>query len=121
MHSFEVHSNESACRKSGRLGLEQVININITILLLFFIFRRARIILSSLNSIRIRSFLSLFAHIVVWLLISNTSYYIASLTCPIVLLACPIVLLTPNLKKLVRILMCVSILIRLVIFFIRKK
>ena len=25
MHSFEVHSNESACRKSGRLGLEQVI------------------------------------------------------------------------------------------------
>ena len=25
MHSFEVHSNESACRKSGRLGLEQII------------------------------------------------------------------------------------------------
>ena len=24
MHSFEVHSNESACTKSGRLGLEQV-------------------------------------------------------------------------------------------------
>ena len=24
MHSFVVHSNESACRKSGRLGLEQV-------------------------------------------------------------------------------------------------
>ena len=24
MHSFEVHSNESACRKSGCLGLEQV-------------------------------------------------------------------------------------------------
>ena len=24
MHSFEVRSNESACRKSGRLGLEQV-------------------------------------------------------------------------------------------------
>ena len=24
MHSFEVHSNESVCRKSGRLGLEQV-------------------------------------------------------------------------------------------------
>ena len=24
MHSFEVHSNESACIKSGRLGLEQV-------------------------------------------------------------------------------------------------
>ena len=24
MHSFEVHSNESACRKSGRLGLGQV-------------------------------------------------------------------------------------------------
>ena len=27
MHSFEVHSNESACRKSGRLGLEQVYTI----------------------------------------------------------------------------------------------
>ena len=26
MHSFEVHSNESACRKNGRLGLEQVTN-----------------------------------------------------------------------------------------------
>ena len=25
MHIFEVHSNESACRKSGRLGMEQVI------------------------------------------------------------------------------------------------
>ena len=24
LHNFEVHSNESACRKSGRLGLEQV-------------------------------------------------------------------------------------------------
>ena len=24
MHSFEAHSNESTCRKSGRLGLEQV-------------------------------------------------------------------------------------------------
>ena len=24
MHIFEVHSNESACRKSDRLGLEQV-------------------------------------------------------------------------------------------------
>ena len=24
MHSFEVHSNKSACRKRGRLGLEQV-------------------------------------------------------------------------------------------------
>ena len=24
MHSSEVHSNESACRKSGRLGMEQV-------------------------------------------------------------------------------------------------
>ena len=24
MHSFEVHSNESACRKSGGLGLDQV-------------------------------------------------------------------------------------------------
>ena len=28
MHSFEVHSNESACRKSDRLGLEQVLNLN---------------------------------------------------------------------------------------------
>ena len=27
MHSFDVHSNESACRKSGRLGLEQVMCI----------------------------------------------------------------------------------------------
>ena len=26
MYSFEVHSNESTCRKSGRLGLEQVIS-----------------------------------------------------------------------------------------------
>ena len=26
MHSFEVYSNESACIKSGRLGLEQVIS-----------------------------------------------------------------------------------------------
>ena len=26
MHSFEVQSNESACKKSGRLGLEQVIS-----------------------------------------------------------------------------------------------
>ena len=25
MHSFEVHSNESACRKKVRLGLEQVL------------------------------------------------------------------------------------------------
>ena len=25
MHSFEVHSNESACRKKVHLGLEQVI------------------------------------------------------------------------------------------------
>ena len=24
MHDFVVHSNESVCRKSGRLGLEQV-------------------------------------------------------------------------------------------------
>ena len=24
MHNFVVHSNESACRKSGRLGLDQV-------------------------------------------------------------------------------------------------
>ena len=25
MHSFEVHSNESACRKKVRLGLEEVV------------------------------------------------------------------------------------------------
>ena len=24
MHSFEVHSNESVCRKSGRLGLKHI-------------------------------------------------------------------------------------------------
>ena len=27
MHIFEVHSNESACRKSGRLGPDQVIEV----------------------------------------------------------------------------------------------
>ena len=27
MHSFEVHSNESACRKKVRLGMEQVMRI----------------------------------------------------------------------------------------------
>ena len=26
MRNFEVHSNDRACRKSGRLGLEQVLN-----------------------------------------------------------------------------------------------
>ena len=26
MHNFVVHSNESGCRKNGRLGLEQVLN-----------------------------------------------------------------------------------------------
>ena len=26
MHNSVVHSNESACRKSGRLGLEQVLS-----------------------------------------------------------------------------------------------
>ena len=31
MHSFEVHSNESACRKKVFLGLEQVIKlVNVT-------------------------------------------------------------------------------------------
>ena len=30
MYSFELHSNESACRKSGRLGLEQVNNVCIS-------------------------------------------------------------------------------------------
>ena len=29
MHSFEVHSNERVCRKSGRLGLEQVIRVGL--------------------------------------------------------------------------------------------
>ena len=29
-HSFEVHSNESACRKKVRLGLEQVITMEDT-------------------------------------------------------------------------------------------
>ena len=28
MHNFVVHSNEDACRKSGRLGLDQVGNMN---------------------------------------------------------------------------------------------
>ena len=27
MHIFEVHSNETACRKIGRLGLEQVFEL----------------------------------------------------------------------------------------------
>ena len=27
MHSFEAHSNESACRKSGRLGMDQALYI----------------------------------------------------------------------------------------------
>ena len=27
MHRFEVHSNESECRKSDRLGLEQVSSV----------------------------------------------------------------------------------------------
>ena len=30
MHNFVLHSNESACRKSGRLGLEQVIKVGHT-------------------------------------------------------------------------------------------
>ena len=34
MHSFKVHSNESACRKSGRLGLEQIFS---TVIPIFFI------------------------------------------------------------------------------------
>ena len=36
MNSFEVHSNESACRKSDRLGLEQVY-IHTLELIIFFI------------------------------------------------------------------------------------
>ena len=32
MHSFEVNSNESACRKSERLGLEQVFHVDQCIL-----------------------------------------------------------------------------------------
>ena len=31
MHSFEVHSNESACRKGGSLELEQVLSLNISV------------------------------------------------------------------------------------------
>ena len=31
MHSFEVHLNESVCRKSGRLGLEQAISEYVTL------------------------------------------------------------------------------------------
>ena len=27
MHNFKYHSNESVCRKSGRLGLEQVLDV----------------------------------------------------------------------------------------------
>ena len=27
MHGFEVHSNERACRQSGRLGLEQIYRV----------------------------------------------------------------------------------------------
>ena len=46
MHSFEVHSNESACRKKVRLGLEQVftfffigrIPFNVTQKLIYSIF-----------------------------------------------------------------------------------
>ena len=34
MHSFKVHSNESACIKSDRLGLEQVLYINPCIVLI---------------------------------------------------------------------------------------
>ena len=30
MHNIIVHSNESACRKIGRLGLEQVIQLSVT-------------------------------------------------------------------------------------------
>ena len=29
MHSFEVHSNKSACRKGDRLGLEQVLGTKV--------------------------------------------------------------------------------------------
>ena len=36
-HSFEVHSNESASRKSGRLGLEQVILIKFNMKLRFLL------------------------------------------------------------------------------------
>ena len=40
-HSFEVHSNESACRNSGRLGLEQVLITStnkMKVVLLIFLF-----------------------------------------------------------------------------------
>ena len=31
MHSFELHSNKSACSKSGRLGMDQVLNTTLPI------------------------------------------------------------------------------------------
>ena len=38
MHTFEVHSNDSACIKSGRLGLEQFIIIAVASVEGFIIF-----------------------------------------------------------------------------------
>ena len=40
MHSFEVHSNESACRKSDRLGLEQVYDGMWCLLIWYYLFNR---------------------------------------------------------------------------------
>ena len=37
MHSFEVHSNESACTESGRLGLKQVQCVCPVLLMCFFL------------------------------------------------------------------------------------
>ena len=48
MQSFEVHSNESTCRKSGRPGLEQVIYYNS---LKIFIKGKPTLILKSIATI----------------------------------------------------------------------
>ena len=37
MHSFEVHSNESACRKKVRLGLEKVVRLILSIYLRLYL------------------------------------------------------------------------------------
>ena len=37
MHSFEVHSNESMCRKSGRLGLDQDVILQTGFMLIYYL------------------------------------------------------------------------------------
>ena len=71
---------------------------NITILWLFFLFRCDRSLFFAPNSIRTRIFLPLSAHVVISLLLSNSSYCIALWTCPIFPLTCPFFSLTPNFK-----------------------